>query len=53
MRVELEDNLYLSQGVQARSNAELVERAVQILHALDMDPAAPDEARRLIGLPPR
>ncbi|MPS27276.1 3-keto-5-aminohexanoate cleavage protein [Pigmentiphaga sp.] len=53
VRVGLEDNLYLSQGVQARSNAELVRRAVEILHALDMAPASPDEARRVIGLPPR
>jgi len=53
VRVGLEDNLYLKQGVQARSNAELVGRAVEILHALDMEPAAPDEARRMIGLPPR
>ena len=53
VRVGLEDNLYLSQGVQARSNAELVGRAVEILHALDMEPATPDEARRTIGLPPR
>lgn len=53
VRVGLEDNLYLSQGVQARSNAELVGRAVEILHALDMEPATPDQARRMIGLPPR
>ncbi|MEK7943436.1 3-keto-5-aminohexanoate cleavage protein [Pigmentiphaga sp. YJ18] len=53
VRVGLEDNLYLKQGVQARSNAELVGRAVEILHALDMEPATPDEARRMIGLRPR
>lgn len=53
VRVGLEDNLYLAQGVQARSNAELVGRAVEILQALDMEPAAPDQARRMIGLPPR
>lgn len=51
VRVGLEDNLYLSQGVPARSNAELVERAVRVLHELDMEPATPDAARRLIGLP--
>nr|WP_238160199.1 3-keto-5-aminohexanoate cleavage protein [Pigmentiphaga sp. H8] len=53
VRVGLEDNLYLKQGVQARSNAELVGRAVEILHALDMEPATPDQARRMIGLRPR
>lgn len=51
VRVGLEDNLYLDKGVFA-SNAQLVERAVEILVRLGvriMDPAA---ARAEIGLKP-
>ncbi|WP_233146343.1 3-keto-5-aminohexanoate cleavage protein [Pigmentiphaga sp. NML080357] len=53
VRVGLEDNLYLSHGVPAQSNAQLVDRAVEILRALDIEPAPPDAARRMIGLPQR
>lgn len=51
VRVGLEDNLYLEQGVLAPSNASLVEKAVAIVRALDGEPASPEEARRILTLP--
>jgi len=50
VRVGLEDNLYIEQGVFAPSNAALVEKAVRIITALGERPATPDEARDIIGL---
>ncbi|NEA40161.1 3-keto-5-aminohexanoate cleavage protein, partial [Streptomyces sp. SID11385] len=52
VRVGLEDNLYLGKGVKA-TNAQLVERAVQITEALGSRVATPDEARQRLGLKPR
>lgn len=53
VRVGLEDNLFLSKGVEAVSNAVLVERAVHVLDAVDCRPASPSEARAMLGLPQR
>ena len=50
VRVGLEDNLYISKGVQAKSNAELVERAVQIVRLLGSEIASPEEARQMLKL---
>lgn len=44
VRVGLEDNLYLSQGVKA-TNEQLVEKAVQILKKMNIEPMTPAEAR--------
>ncbi|OEV11184.1 3-keto-5-aminohexanoate cleavage protein [Streptomyces nanshensis] len=52
VRVGLEDNLYLSKGVKA-TNAQLVERAVQITELLGAQVATPDQARERLGLRPR
>ena len=49
-RVGLEDNLYLSRGVLAPSNAALVEKAVSILTLIGKEVATPDDARRILGL---
>ena len=49
-RVGLEDNLYLSRGELARSNAELVEKMARILREFSMEPATPDEARKILRL---
>ena len=51
VRVGLEDNLYLERGVLAPSNASLVEKAAAIVRTLDGEPATPEEARRILGLP--
>ena len=49
VRVGLEDNLYLDKGVLA-SNAQLVERAVEIITRLGSRVAGPAEAREQLGL---
>lgn len=50
VRVGLEDNIYVSKGVLAKSNAELVAKAVRIARELDREIATPDEARKILGL---
>lgn len=50
VRVGLEDNVYLSKGVPAKSNAQLVEKAVRIVEDLGGSMASPSEARELLGL---
>ena len=50
VRVGFEDNFYLSPGTPAKNNAQLVEKTVAILKALDKEPASPDEAREILGL---
>ena len=51
-RVGLEDNLYLDRGVFA-SNAQLVERAVEILTRMGAKVVGPDEAREKMQLKKR
>jgi 3-keto-5-aminohexanoate cleavage enzyme len=50
VRVGFEDNIYLSKGVKAKSNGELVEKAAKIGRLLGREIAAPDEAREILGL---
>lgn len=50
VRVGLEDNLYIRRGVLAKGNAELVERAAQIIDSLGSQVATPAEARQMLGL---
>ena len=52
MRVGFEDNIYLKKGVPARSNAELVEKAVALVEAMGKEVASVDEARILLGMKP-
>ncbi len=52
VRVGLEDNLYMSRGVLAPSNAALVERARQIVELIGKSIATPAEARTILSLPP-
>lgn len=53
VRVGFEDNIYLSKGVKAKSNAELVEKVVRLAKELDREIATPQEARRILHLPPK
>ncbi len=53
VRVGFEDNIYLSNGVRAKSNAELVEKIVRLAKELDREIATPEEARRILHLPPK
>ncbi|HEX4781496.1 MAG TPA: 3-keto-5-aminohexanoate cleavage protein [Usitatibacter sp.] len=50
VRVGLEDNIYLSKGVLAKGNAELVTKARRILEDLGGAIASPTEARAMLGL---
>ncbi len=50
VRVGMEDNLYMSRGVLAKSNAELVQRTVQIVRSLGREVASVDEARAALSL---
>jgi 3-keto-5-aminohexanoate cleavage enzyme len=49
VRVGLEDNLYYRQGELA-TNAQLVERVVDLAETLGRPVATPDEAREILGL---
>ncbi|WP_288171770.1 3-keto-5-aminohexanoate cleavage protein, partial [Porphyromonas sp. CAG:1061] len=53
VRVGFEDNLYLSKGVLAKSNGELVAKVVRIAKELGREIATSDEAREILSLPPR
>lgn len=50
IRVGLEDNIYYSRGVLAKSNAQFVERIVRIAGEYGREVATPDEARRILKL---
>lgn len=50
VRVGLEDNLYASKGVLARSNAAQVRQIRGIVEGLGRVVASPDEVRAMLGL---
>jgi len=50
VRVGMEDNIYTSKGVLAKTNAELVTKAVTIITELGGQPASTTEAREILGL---
>lgn len=49
VRVGMEDNLYLSKGVKAQSNAQLVEKMIRIMGEFGYEPMTPTEARAALG----
>ena len=49
-RVGLEDSIYYSKGVLAKSNAQLVERVVRIAKEFGREIATPSDARRILSL---
>jgi len=51
VRVGLEDNLYLSKGVLAKGNGELVAAAVRMVREAGRELASPAEARRILEIP--
>ncbi|MBN8748116.1 3-keto-5-aminohexanoate cleavage enzyme [Xylophilus ampelinus] len=51
VRVGMEDNIYLSHGVLAESNAQLVAKARDIIRSLGGQVASAAEARQVLGLP--
>jgi len=50
VRVGLEDNIYYAPGRLAKSNAELVARAVRIAKELNLEVATPEEAREILKI---
>lgn len=50
VRVGFEDNVYISKGVPAKSNGELVERVVRLSRELGREVASTSDARRILGL---
>lgn len=50
IRVGLEDNLFLSKGVLAKSNAEPVAKVAAIVKLFDREVASSHEARVILGL---
>ncbi|MBI3544777.1 MAG: 3-keto-5-aminohexanoate cleavage protein [Deltaproteobacteria bacterium] len=50
VRVGLEDNVYWSKGVLAKSNAQLVERVAQLAQTLQRPVANVDEAKKILCL---
>ena len=50
VRVGMEDNIYLSKGVLAKSNAELVSKIVRIAKELGKEIASPSEARTALAI---
>lgn len=52
VRVGLEDNIWYKKGEKAKSNAQLVERAVRMIREFGFEIATPDEARAILNIPP-
>jgi len=50
VRVGLEDNFYVEQGLMAKSNEELVEKAARMVRDLGRDVASIEESRRILCL---
>jgi len=50
VRVGLEDNIYLSKGVKAKGNYELVEKVVAMAKEHNREIATPTEARKILNL---
>lgn len=50
VRVGLEDNIYYSKGVLAKSNAQLVERVVRVAKEFGSEIATPSDARKILNL---
>lgn len=50
IRVGMEDNVMWQKGVPAKSNAQFVKRAKELLEINGLEAATPDEARQIYGL---
>jgi len=50
VRVGMEDNIFYSKGMLAKSNVEFVERVKRIVAEIGKEVATPDETRQILGL---
>lgn len=53
VRVGFEDNVFISKGVVAKSNGELVQKVVRFAKEFGREIATPAEARQILGLKPK
>ncbi len=51
VRIGFEDSFYYAPGKRSATNAELVERLVQLIRCMGCEPATPAEARAMQGIP--
>lgn len=51
VRVGMEDSIYISKGVLAKSNAQFVEKVVRMATDIGREVATPNEARNILALP--
>jgi 3-keto-5-aminohexanoate cleavage enzyme len=49
-RTGFEDNVYISKGVLATSNSQLVQKTVRIAELMGREIATPSEAAQILGL---
>lgn len=50
VRIGFEDSRYLAETEHADYNYELVEKLSQLVRAMDLEPAAPSEVRKILGI---
>jgi uncharacterized protein (DUF849 family) len=50
VRVGLEDSLYAGKGKLAQASADQVRMVVNIAREMSLEPASPDEARKILDL---
>ena len=53
VRIGFEDSAYLAPGEYAQYNWQVVERLVQLIHAMGLETATPREARKILGTLPK
>ncbi len=51
VRIGFEDSKYIREGVEAQNNFEEVEKLVQLIRAMGLEPATPSEAREILNIP--
>ena len=51
VRIGFEDSFYYAPGKRAATNADLVERLVNLIRAMGCEPATAEEARQMQGIP--
>ena len=53
VRIGFEDSAYLAPGSYAQYNWQVVERLAQLIHAMGLETATPEETRKIMGTLPK
>ncbi len=53
VRIGFEDSAYLDENTTAQYNYQVVEKLVNLIHAMGLEVATPQEARRMLNLAPK